>query len=63
MTGAVVKMLQKIADTSSANLVKNADSLLSKKSADVNVEWIEKKKADCLKTDIKCLIDFFLGFF
>ena len=38
MTGAVVKMLQKIADTSNANLGKNADSLLSKKSADVNVE-------------------------
>ena len=49
MTGAVVKMLQKIADTSSANLVKNADSLLSKKSADVNVEWIEKKRQTASK--------------
>ena len=45
MTGAVVKMLKKIADMSNANLLKNTDGLLSKKSADVSVEWIGKNKS------------------
>lgn len=44
---------------SNANLVKNADDLLSKKNADVSVESIRK---DCLKTDTKCPIEFFLVF-
>ena len=44
MNGAVVEMLKKIADMSNVNLVKNTDDLLSKKNADVNVEWIRKTK-------------------
>lgn len=44
---------------SNANLVKNADDLLSKKNADVSVESIRK---DYLKTDTKCPIEFFLVF-
>ena len=43
MSRAVVKMLKKIVDMSNANLLKNADGLLSKKSVDVSVEWIGKK--------------------
>ena len=34
MTGAVVKMLKKIADMSTADLVKNADGLLPKRRMD-----------------------------
>ena len=44
MNGAVVEMLKKIADMSNVNLVKNTDDLLSKKNADVSVEWIRKTK-------------------
>ena len=38
MNNAVAKMLNKIIDMSNANLAKNADSLLSKKNVEVNVE-------------------------
>ena len=38
MNDAVAKMLNKIIDMSNANLAKNADSLLSKKNVEVNVE-------------------------
>ena len=38
MNDAVVKMLNKIIDMPNANLAKNADSLLSKKNVEVNVE-------------------------
>ena len=44
MNGAVVEMLKKTADMSNVNLVKNTDDLLSKKNADVSVEWIRKTK-------------------
>ena len=44
MNDAVVKMLNKIIVMSNANLAKNADSLLSKKNVEVNVEWIGKSK-------------------
>ena len=38
MNDAVVKMLNKIIDMPNVNLAKNADSLLSKKNVEVNVE-------------------------
>lgn len=38
MNDALAKMLNKIIDMSNANLAKNADSLLSKKNVEVNVE-------------------------
>lgn len=47
MTGAVVKMVKKIVHMSNANLVKNADGLLSKFDWGVSIEWIGKNKT-CL---------------
>lgn len=44
MTEAVVKMLRKIADISNPFPVKNADGLLSKKPAEMEVEWIDKSE-------------------
>ena len=39
-------MLKRMTELSNANLVKNADGLLSKRSADTDTEWIgpEKKR-------------------
>ena len=39
---AVVKMLKKIIDISNANLVKNADWLLSNRNVNEEVEWVGK---------------------
>ena len=46
ITEAVIKMLKKMTELSNANLVKNADRLLSKRAADNDNEWIgpEKKR-------------------
>ena len=44
ITKAVVKMLKKIIDISNSNLIKNADGLLSTRSADEEVEWVGKDK-------------------
>ena len=44
MTQAVVRMLQKITDLSNSNLTKNADDLLSRKSTNVDVEWVGQTK-------------------
>ena len=44
MTTAVVKMLKKIIDLSNSNLFNNADGLLSRKSTDVEVEWVGRNK-------------------
>ena len=44
MTNAMVKMLKRIADISNSSIVKNADGLLSKKPANMNVEWVGKTK-------------------
>ena len=44
MSEAVVKMLKKITDLSNSNLLRNANSLLSKILPDVNVEWVGKMK-------------------
>ena len=46
---AVVKMLKKIIDISNANLVKNADGVLSKRNVNEKVERVGKDK--------KCLPD------
>ena len=45
MTGAVVKILKKIADMSNANLAKNADGLFSKLEPNASAEWIGKNKS------------------
>ena len=37
-------MLKKIIDISNANLIKNADGLLSKLSVNEEVEWVSKDK-------------------
>ena len=44
MSKALVKMHKKIADLFNANLIKNADGLLSRKSVDFEVEWIGTSK-------------------
>lgn len=44
MTEAVLKMFKKITDISNSSLVKNDDGLLSKKPAEMAVEWIGKSK-------------------
>ena len=44
MTQAVVKMLKKVVDLSNANIVKNVDGLLAKKTVEQEVEWIGKDK-------------------
>ena len=44
MTQAVVRMLQKITDLSNSNFIKNADGLLSRKSTNVDVEWVGQLK-------------------
>ena len=41
---AVVKMLKKIIDISNANLVNNANWLLSKRNVNEEVEWVGKDK-------------------
>ena len=41
---AVVKMLKKIIDISNANLVKNADWVLSNRNVNEEVEWVGKDK-------------------
>ena len=42
---AVVKMLQKIADISNSSIAKNADGLLSNKSADIHSKWAVKSNS------------------
>ena len=59
MSRAVVKMLKKIVDMSNANLLKNADGLLSKKVSMSVQNGQEKNKSGYLKTDAKCPIGFF----
>ena len=46
MGEAILKMLKKVIELSNANLVKNADGLIAKKSVQQDVEWIgaDKKK-------------------
>ena len=44
MTQAVVKMLKKVVDLSNANIVKNVDGLLAKRTVEQEVEWIGKHK-------------------
>ena len=46
MGEAILKMLKKVTELSNANLVKNADGLIAKKSVQQDVEWIgaDKKK-------------------
>ena len=40
MRQAVFKVLKKVVDLSNANIIKNADGLLSKRSAEQDVEWV-----------------------
>ena len=58
MTEAVVKMIRKIADISNSFPVKNADGLLSKKPAEMEVEWIDKSETRLPSNKYKCPIDF-----
>ena len=43
MRQAVLKALKKVADLSDANIIKNVDGLMSKKSIDQDVEWVGEK--------------------
>ena len=47
MTKAVIKMLKKAMELSNANLVKNADGLLSKRSSDSSIERIGPNENCC----------------
>lgn len=40
MRQAVLKVLKEVVDLSNANMIKNADGLMSKKSVDQDVEWV-----------------------
>ena len=40
MRQAVLKVLKKVVDLSNANIIKNADGLLSKRSVEQDVEWV-----------------------
>ena len=40
MRQAVLKVLKKVADLSNANIIKNAERLLSKRSVEQDVEWV-----------------------
>ena len=53
MTEAIVKMLKKMADISNSSLNKNADGLLSRKLAEMKVEWIGKSKTRLLSIKYK----------
>lgn len=53
MTEAIVKMLKKMADISNSSLNKNADGLLSRKLAEMKVEWIGKSKTRLLSINYK----------
>ena len=53
MTEAIVKMLKKKADISNSSLNKNADGLLSRKLAEMKVEWIDKSKTRLLSIKYK----------
>lgn len=53
MTEAIVKMLKKMADISNSSLNKNADGLLSRKLAEMKVEWIDKSKTRLLSIKYK----------
>ena len=44
ITQAVVRMLQKVTDLSNSNLIKNVDGLLSRKSTNIDVEWVAQLK-------------------
>ena len=44
ITQVVVKMLKKVIDFSNANIIKNADGLLAKKTVQQDVEWVRKDK-------------------
>ena len=44
MREAVLKMLKKAIELSNANLIKNADGLLAKKSVEWKVEWVGANK-------------------
>ena len=39
---AVLKVLKKVLDLSNANIIKNANGLISKKAINQDVEWVEK---------------------
>ena len=53
MTEAIVKMLKKITDILNSSLSKNADGLLSRKLAEMEVEWIGKSKTHLLSIKSK----------
>ena len=53
ITEAIVKMLKKMADISNSSLNKNADGLLSRKLAEMKVEWIGKSKTRLLSIKYK----------
>ena len=58
-TNAVLKMLRKIADISNSCIVKNFDGLLSKKTTEMEVEWIGKLKKDFRLINTRSLINRF----
>ena len=58
MTEAVVKMLKKIIDMSNANLIENANGLLSKKMLTLMSSGLERVRNGCLKASTKSRIDF-----
>ena len=42
MRQPVLKVLKKVVDLSNANIIKNADRLLSKRSVENDIEWMEE---------------------
>ena len=60
---AVVKILKKISDLSNANLIKNADGLLSKKKRTVpKLSGLVRQRKGFYRTIMKYLIEFYFSF-
>ena len=60
MRQALLKALRKVVNLPNANIIKNANGLMSKKSIDEDVEWVGKLVNVCLKIDSKCFTDLVL---
>ena len=59
-TEIMVKCMEHIFKVSNANLIGNADGLLSKRSVDLPVGWIGKNKVRVQSQKLSCLINFFV---
>ena len=60
MRKAVLKVLKHVVHFSNANIIKNADGLMTKKPINQDVEWVwDGKRISEKKKKLKCTIDFF----